>query len=682
MKISRLVFIVGLMVCWLPNFAQQYYRLNLKGMDRPFNLSPNNANIVLNGASKDSISATQQIPFPFYYYGRLVQSYKVSSSGVISFDTSLQTIPSSNVSLPDTKAPQNCIYAFWDQTELNPFILGADTIASRIISYANLTGLRKSLTLQWQLLRPQNSKTLNAYAYYAVVLYQDGEIEILHQYGTGNFSASVGLKGVALDSLYELLGSPNLPVGGNNLNYLAEAVNRYRFIPGAQPQFDLAITNFSIPSYQEKDSLYGLNLSLFNNGWNSVSNATFAIAYEGEDTLYREVATQLTASGGRQDITLNNLSPSQNLGYKKLYIWVTKINGQSEQNIANSSISQTQFIYVSNYPKKLLHEVFSAATVGNAKAGVENMSTILKGQEQDYTYLLYPMNFPNFGDPYYQPFCGERFLYYEATLAPWLSLNGNNQWSNTNPVSNAYTSQIYQQQFKQNALVNMELSLVRNGTKFNVTGSLKAIAPMLNQKLKLHVALVEKVTYNNKRNTNEKEFYNVVKAMMPNANGRPISFNAQTEINFEDSFTFMGNYRLPSSGDPNLIIDPSKEHSVEHFDHIYAVAFLQDDADKMVWQSISSELQWPLTIKETKAEDFLVYPNPCVNLLTILLPKGTLELEAKLYSSDGKLHVEKQLTPQQNTLDCSSFPAGVYVLSLSSGDKTTYKKVVISLRGN
>jgi hypothetical protein len=679
MKISRLVFIVLFMACWLPNFAQQYYRLNLKGMDRPFTLSPNNASILLEYTSNDSLSLTQQIPFVFYYYGKLVQTYKVSSTGVISFDTSLQAIPSNNVSIADSNAPQNCIYAFWDQTELNPFVLGVDTIASRIISYANLTGLRKSLTLQWQLLRPQGSKTLNAYAYYAVVLYEDGEIEILHQYGTGNFSASVGLKGAALDTLYELAGSPNLPVGGNHLNYLPEAVNRYRFIPGLQPQFDLAITNFSIPFYQEKDSLYGLNLSLFNNGWDSVSNATFAIAYEGGDTLYRQATTQLAASGGMQKITLNNLSPSQNLGYKKLHIWITKINGQSEQNFSNSSIAQTQFIYISNYPKKLLHEVFSASTVGNAKAGVENMSAILKGQEQDYTYLLYPMNFPNFGDPYYQPFCGERFLYYEATLAPWLSLNGNTQWSNnTNPVSTAYTSPIYQQQFKQNALVNMELSLLRNDTQFKVSGSLKATAPMLNQQLKLHLALVEKVTYNNKRNTNEKEFYNVVKAMMPNANGRPISFNAQTEINFEDSFTFMGNYRLPGSGDPNLIIDPSKEHSVENFDHIYAIAFLQDDTDKMVWQSDASELQWPLTIKETQAEDFLVYPNPCVNMLTIELPKALSALEVKVFSSEGKLHLEKQLTPQQNTLDCSNLPAGIYVLSLSAGEKNSYKKVVIS----
>lgn len=682
MKMSRVVLMVMLLACCLPNFAQQYYRLSLTGMDRPFDLNPTQANIIVNGIHKDSLSLTQQIPFSFSYYGRLVQTFKVSSSGLISFDTSLQAIPYNNLSLADTNAPQNCIYAFWDQTELNPFILGADTIASRIISYTNLSGLRKSLTLQWQLIRPQGSKTLNAYTYYAVVLYQDGEIEILHQYGTGNFDASVGIKGATLDTLYELAGSPNIPFGGNNLSYLAEAVKRYRFIPGIQPQFDLAITNYTLPPYQEKDSLYGLNLSLFNNGWDSVSNATFAIAYEGEDTLYRQVTTQLAASGGIQEIKLNNLSPSQNLGYKKLHIWVTKINGQSEQNLNNSSITQTQFIYISSYPKKLLHEVFSASTVGNAKTGVDNMSSILKGQEQDYTYLLYPMNFPNFGDPYYQAFCGERFLFYEATLAPWLCLNGNTNWSNTNPVSTAYTNSIYQQQFMQNALVNMELSLLRNGTQFKVSGSLKATATMLNPQLKLRIALVEKVTYNNKRNTNEKEFYNVVKAMLPNAQGRSILFSTQTEVNFTDSFTFMGNYRLPSSGDPNLIIDASKEHSVENFDHIYAVAFLQDDADRVVWQSVASEMPWPLTIKETQAEDILVYPNPCVNMLTIELPKALSAIEVKVFSSDGKLHLEKQLTPQQNTLDCSNLPAGLYVLSLSAGEKISYKKVIISYKDN
>jgi hypothetical protein len=219
---------------------------------------------------------------------------------------------------------------------------------------------------------------------------------------------------------------------------------------------------------------------------------------------------------------------------------------------------------------------------------------------------------------------------------------------------------------------------LRNDTQFKVSGSLKATAPMLNQQLKLHLALVEKVTYNNKRNTNEKEFYNVVKAMLPNAKGKSISFSTQTEINFVDSFTFMGGYRLPGSGDPNLIIDASKEHSVENFDHIYAIAFLQDDTDKMVWQSDASELQWPLTIKETQAEDFLVYPNPCVNMLTIELPKALSALEVKVFSSEGKLHLEKQLTPQQNTLDCSNLPAGIYVLSLSAGEKISYKKVVIS----
>ena len=50
------------------------------------------------------------------------------------------------------------------------------------------------------------------------------------------------------------------------------------------------------------------------------------------------------------------------------------------------------------------------------------------------------------------------------------------------------------------------------------------------------------------------------------------------------TYTFQGNYRLPSNGQAANIIDHTKEHSVENFENLRAVVWIQD-GNKAVHQS-------------------------------------------------------------------------------------------------
>ena len=70
-----------------------------------------------------------------------------------------------------------------------------------------------------------------------------------------------------------------------------------------------------------------------------------------------------------------------------------------------------------------------------------------------------------------------------------------------------------------------------------------------------------------------------------------------------------------------------------------------------------------------------VFPNPTPGLLNIDLPAATADYHLSLYSTDGKLVIEKNQTTGLNTLDCSLLPAGVYLLQVIRGNQMATFKV-------
>jgi hypothetical protein len=79
-------------------------------------------------------------------------------------------------------------------------------------------------------------------------------------------------------------------------------------------------------------------------------------------------------------------------------------------------------------------------------------------------------------------------------------------------------------------------------------------------------------------------------------------------------------------------------------------------------------------LKEQKEEILRIFPNPASSKLTILRPKDNES--ALIYSIKGDFIVE--LDQQENTIDVSQYPNGVYFVRLTDEKKSYFKKFVVA----
>ena len=124
------------------------------------------------------------------------------------------------------------------------------------------------------------------------------------------------------------------------------------------------------------------------------------------------------------------------------------------------------------------------------------------------------------------------------------------------------------------------------GQTVDITVSINPVGDFTNS-LTLYTAIYEIKTYNNVGSNGETEFGNVMKKMVPGSMGFALP-TLQTGVSVVENFshTFQGSYTLPP--DANSPIDHSTQHSIEDFNNLGVVTWIQDDATKEVIQSTVS----------------------------------------------------------------------------------------------
>jgi hypothetical protein len=107
--------------------------------------------------------------------------------------------------------------------------------------------------------------------------------------------------------------------------------------------------------------------------------------------------------------------------------------------------------------------------------------------------------------------------------------------------------------------------------------------------LRLHVAIMEGTTTNNVGTNGQTEFHNVMKKMVPDSMGSELQALTRGEsLELSGSYTFQGSY-VEGTGISNPV-DHTTGHTVEEFDDLEVVAWVQDSASWEVYQSA-----WTLT---------------------------------------------------------------------------------------
>ena len=198
---------------------------------------------------------------------------------------------------------------------------------------------------------------------------------------------------------------------------------------------------------------------------------------------------------------------------------------------------------------------------------------------------------------------------------------------------------------------------------------------------KLYIAIVEKKTFNNVGSNGETEFHWVMKKMLPNGSGTTIGpLTAGTPVTNTVVYTFKGNYRLPNNA--NDPINHSIENSVENFNNLLAVVWVQNPATMEIYQSALSTFAIGMDKAERDNLIKSVYPNPAQNQVNIDLNMEQNEnVEVSIINTVGQVVINKQFGNMNgaNTLsiDLENMSQGIYFVKIQVGNKIYTKPLTV-----
>lgn len=654
-------------------FAQSnYYILNSVGTttDYAFDYT---GNYVLQGTTAgltDTLSYMQSIPFNFNFYGKTYTKYRVSDNGYITFDITSKISVPDNTKLPSAKAPNNCIFAFWDALLLNK---PDDNYRYAILNWTYGKAPNRVHVIQWFQMH-KDANTLSTYTF-AIRLYESGKFDVvynLYNPGTGAIGATTGTTGCQNEDGTLGVATTDSPViyfpveltAGTNNSFIV-----YEFIYGNQPKFDLSITSLNIPLTVKTGAPVTIAGKLRNYGSETINSMTINYSIDGGAPFTEDLTSLDIPTSSYYTFTLANkwTVPSTEKDYT-IKVWTTNLNGNIDGNNTNDTLTFKVTALSNLIVRKPLHEVFTSSTCPPCKPGNETLQLVLDQYPDAWTCVKYQFYFPGTGDPYYTTEGQARADFYGGiNSVPRLEIDG--LWDD-NP--NSYTSDIFDQFAANPCYVEIKSDAVISGHSITVTGTAKSSVD-ISGNVKLFIAVVEKVTTQNVKNNGETEFYNVMKKMLPNADGVTVSpISKNTPININQSFTFPGEYKLPP--DANSPINLATENSVEEFSDLTAVVWLQNTSTREIYQSDFSNTT--INSIEVNPDNFLVnlYPNPVITSGQIRFQLENPSLVSfEIVNSIGQKVFSKspQMMQGVQTLnfDAQTLMNGTYYMNLYIGDK-------------
>jgi hypothetical protein len=659
-------------------FSQYYYLPSINAGQNPGGLNTDaeypkgsgldaSWTLVLSGnKSTPTWSTSQTIPFSFSFNGNTVTSFKISSSGILSFAQNVGTAPTYvNDTLPNSAIPDSSV-CIWG-------VKGSGS-NDNIMTKTFGTAPNRQLWLFFSSYN-WNGGASNVWTYWSIVLEETSNKIYIVDQRTGNGSPSLTL-GIQINNTtaYQVAGSPSV---ANNAGTNAQPSDNsfYTFIPGVQPQKDIKMLSIDVPPYLSvTNAPFDITGSFVNNGTDTITS--FDLSYQVDNNTI--VTSNIT---GVNITSMSNYSfthPTKwngAVGNYNIKVWTSNINGGTDANPQDDTLNKAMQVVANMVQRMPLYETFTSSTCGPCVAGNTNMDALFAANPNKWVCVKYQMSWPGSGDPYYTAEGGIRRQFYGVNSVPRQEIDGGYDGN-----SSSVTQADFDAAYAIPAFMGITADMVLGGHMVTVNYT---IDPKIDfpANAKLYIAIVEKKTYNNTGSNGETEFHWVMKKMLPNGSGSTIGpLTANTTVTNSVSYAFNGPYRLPNNaGDP---IDHTKENSVEDFNNLIAVVWVQNPTTKEVYQSALSSF----TIGMDKAErDNLiksVYPNPAQNQVNIDLNMEQSEnVDVSIFNTLGQIVINKQFGSLNgaNTLkiNLGNLSQGIYFVKIQVGNKIYTKPLTV-----
>ncbi len=346
---------------------------------------------------------------------------------------------------------------------------------------------------------------------------------------------------------------------------------------------------------------------VFNNGLTPITEIEVQWQANGGDIFTSNLSGINLNMGDSYAFSCNDLFNFP-IGSYELQVWLSNVNGISDDNPDNDSLTKEISVVSHIVDRKPLFEEFTSSTCAPCAGFNADFVPWCETHEEEITLIKYQMSWPGSGDPYYTEEGGERRGYYGVTWVPWLVGNGSS-YVNTDmgSVNNFFDDAVEIPGF---ASFVASRSSVSRGTIMDIDVT---ILPYANfNDFKLHVVVFEKLTHNNTGNNGETEFEHVMMKMVPDASGTTINLVDREPLTITQSVDLAGTF-------------------IEEWDDLGVAIIIQDFATTEVHQSgyaiENGIFATDATLIELNVDGILIPGfDPAVLNYFIELPEGTTEV--------------------------------------------------------
>ena len=441
-------------------------------------------------------------------------------------------------------------------------------------------------------------------------------------------------------------------------------------------EIDMGITKLDLLAFIPNTSDYSISGKLKNHGSVPVTSYQLGYSIDNGAAVIANITGVNLDPGSEVDFT-HPTPVVPVLGYHTIKVWVSQPNGMEDQFPENDTITFRYTVYAlaNLVPRATLLEGFTACTCGPCVQGNINLKNALEQNAAvggKYNLVKYQMNFPGNGDPYYTSEVGVRGGLYDINAVPWIHGDGI-----YNIVTLMFTNAILLNLQNEPSFLEISGNFDVEEQTVSATIKLKPTIDLIEgSNLKLFVAIVEKKTVNNAGPNGETEFNQVLKKFMPDASGIELGDLAANEtITKNLTWEFIGNYRLPINGQPNNIINHKVEHSVENFDNLEVIAWVQNIATKRIFNSCTA-VKGGVHIAVNKLIDVEIYPNPFTNEITITNAEQIQKIT--ISNTLGQIVKEEMLTGNGTAIiSTQNLNPGLFFITLRNKEGVEVTKKVL-----
>ena len=644
--------------------AQSQYYYNTPSITPPGN--PNNINwdneepypsqagwTNIQPSSHPAWTSSQSIPFSFTFNGSAVSSFKVSTTGLVTFTSSPATPIVLHSILPHASIPDNTI-CVWG--------LGYTGSSSndKILTKTFGSAPNRQLWISWSSYNHQSLGN-KCWTYWSVVLEESSNRVYLVDQRTSSKSScsyvvTLGLQ-YSSTSATMISGSPNIyPLAGTSKTPYDNKY--YEFIPGSRPQYDIAVDYIQTNQYQTSNTQVEIRGIIKSYGSITVNSYDINYSIDNGPTQIEHV-TGSNIPMNSDEWYFHDSLWFPTVGTYNLKVWCSNINGHTDQNPYNDTLSKTINVMGVFVPKVGVHETFTSSNSDDCKGVYDSLNTVFSLHPGAYTFINYAM--PT--DAYATAEGQTRATLYGVDTVPDMYLNG---LLNIDP--RYYSEQLFNDNLSP-AYLNITPTVSMTGNKITVNVAILPFPAWINPPdvMKIHIAVVEKTTTGNAGSNGETVFHNILRKMLPSANGTTkTTFTPGVYVNISKSYTFQSN-------------------EFENLSNLQAIVFVQNSVTKEIYQSAFASA--PNAINQgSQNQDGItnLFPNPANDFSQLnYYTKNAAEVSLSIYDANGRLIKDSAIKKvasgkHRMMIDSRSFSQGIYFIKLNIDNKLYYSKLIVN----